>query len=58
MAVLRHLVLGERNKEIAGALFISERTVKFHVSALMHKLGARNRTEVVKIAIVDGVVDV
>jgi DNA-binding CsgD family transcriptional regulator len=31
------------NKEIAARLFISERTVKFHVSSLLAKFGAENR---------------
>ncbi len=43
-------------KEISSALFISERTVKFHVSALMQKLGASNRTEAVKKAIDQGLI--
>jgi NarL family two-component system response regulator LiaR len=49
-SVLRLLAEGKRNKEIADALFITERTVKFHVSALMQKLDAGNRTEAVNIA--------
>jgi len=53
VAVLRHLASGKPNKEIATVLSISERTVKFHVSSVMTKLRARNRTEAVKIAIVD-----
>jgi two-component system NarL family response regulator len=55
-SVLRLLAQGKRNKEISKSLFISERTVKFHVSALMHKLGATNRTEAVKTAIEQGLV--
>jgi NarL family two-component system response regulator LiaR len=55
-AVLGLLAEGKRNKEISRALFISERTVKFHVSALMQKLGATNRTEAVKTAIDEGLV--
>src|SRR3712207_6897502 len=43
--VLALLSQGLQNKEISARLFISERTVKFHVSSLMHKLGAENRTE-------------
>ena len=34
----------------SNALFISERTVKFHVSAILDKLGAGNRTEAVTLA--------
>lgn len=44
---LRLLGRGLQNKEIAVRLGVRERTVKFHVAALMRKLGAGNRTEVV-----------
>ena len=54
--VLALLSLGLQNKEISGRLFISERTVKFHVSSLMHKLGAENRTETVTIAAQRGLI--
>ena len=50
LKVLRILATGQQNKEIADVLSISERTVKFHVSALLWKLGAGNRTEAVAIA--------
>jgi DNA-binding NarL/FixJ family response regulator len=46
-SVLEQLARGLGNKQIAAALGISERTVKFHVSALFAKLGAANRTEAV-----------
>ena len=41
---------GKPNKAIAAALSITERTVKFHVGAIMSKLGATNRTEAVRLA--------
>jgi DNA-binding NarL/FixJ family response regulator len=47
LEVLRLLARGRQNKEIAGELVISERTVKFHVSAILAKLGVGNRTEAV-----------
>jgi DNA-binding NarL/FixJ family response regulator len=54
--VLGLLALGLQNKEISSRLFITERTVKFHVSSLMHKLGAENRTETVTIAAQRGLI--
>jgi DNA-binding NarL/FixJ family response regulator len=46
-SVLEHLARGLANKQIAAALGISERTVKFHVSSVFAKLGAANRTDAV-----------
>ena len=48
--VLQVLAEGLPNKTIAARLGISEHTVKFHVNAIMGKLGARSRTEAVTIA--------
>jgi DNA-binding NarL/FixJ family response regulator len=45
--VLDLLAQGKSNKQIADTLSITERTAKFHVSAIMSKLGASNRTEAV-----------
>lgn len=56
--VLEHMAQGLQNKEIAARLFISERTVKFHVSAVLRKLEAGNRTEAVALAAQRGLVRV
>jgi DNA-binding NarL/FixJ family response regulator len=56
LEVLRLLAQGLQNKEIAARLFITERTVKFHVSAILGKLGAGNRTEAVAAAAQQGLV--
>jgi DNA-binding NarL/FixJ family response regulator len=42
--VLRHIAAGLTNREIAQALFVTEGTVKNHVTAVLTKLGARDRT--------------
>src|SRR5260370_34209581 len=54
--VLRLLAQGMPNKEIASHLVISERTAKFHVSSIMSKLGATNRTEAVTLAVQRGLI--
>ena len=54
--VLRMLALGLANKEIAARLNISEHTVKFHVAAILGKLGAASRTEAVAVGIRHGLI--
>jgi DNA-binding NarL/FixJ family response regulator len=48
--VLDLVAQGYTNQRIGRALFISERTVKFHVSSILTKLGAANRTEAAAVA--------
>ena len=55
--VLRHVAGGNRNRDIAERLFISEETVKVHVKHIMEKLGASDRTEAVTIALRRGIIE-
>jgi DNA-binding NarL/FixJ family response regulator len=56
LEVLPLLATGQLNKEIADTLDITERTVKFHVSSILGKLGAGNRNEAVSIAAQRGLI--
>jgi DNA-binding NarL/FixJ family response regulator len=56
LSTLRLMADGRSNKEIAGELGISERTVKSHLGHLFEKLGVTSRTEAVKIATRRGLV--
>ncbi|MGH9371907.1 MAG: response regulator [Vicinamibacterales bacterium] len=50
LMVLRLMASGLSNRDIASALAITERTVKFHVTAILNRLGADNRTQAVALA--------
>lgn len=54
--VLRHVAGGNRNRDIAEQLFISEETVKVHIKHIMEKLGASDRTQAVAIAVRRGII--
>ena len=54
--VLREVANGNRNREIAERLFISEETVKVHIKHIMEKLGASDRTQAVAIGIRRGII--
>jgi NarL family two-component system response regulator LiaR len=48
--VLRLVAEGRSNQEIAARLYITERTVRYHLSSVFNKLGADNRTQAVTLA--------
>ncbi|MBI2264769.1 MAG: response regulator transcription factor [Armatimonadetes bacterium] len=54
--VLRLMGQGKSNKEIARTLFITEKTVKAHVSAVLKKLEVRDRTQAVILGIKKGLI--
>ncbi|MDQ2786465.1 MAG: response regulator transcription factor [Chloroflexota bacterium] len=54
--VLRLLIQGKSNKEIAHALFIGDRTVKSHLSAIFQKLDVTDRTQAALYAVRHGLV--
>jgi DNA-binding NarL/FixJ family response regulator len=56
LRVLRALAQGKANKEIAGDLFITEQTVKFHLTNIYRKLNVSNRTEATRFAYQHGLV--
>jgi DNA-binding NarL/FixJ family response regulator len=55
--VLKHVAGGNRNRDIADLLYISEETVKVHIKHIMEKLGAKDRTEAVAIAVRRGFIE-
>src|SRR5262245_33867937 len=55
--VLKHVASGNRNRDIAERLFISEETVKVHIKHIMEKLGAADRTQAVAIALGRGIIE-
>lgn len=57
LEVLALLSDGRSNREISEELFVTERTVKFHVGSILAKLGASNRTEAARIAARHGLVE-
>ena len=55
--VLTLVALGQTNREIGAALSISEGTVKNHLKSIARKLGARDRTHAVVLAMANGDLD-
>lgn len=56
--VLRHVIAGERNKEIAIQLAITEKTVKVHRARVMEKMGVHSVAELVRLCMAVGVLPV
>jgi len=54
--VLQQVAGGNRNRDIAEKLYISEETVKVHVKHIMDKLGAKDRTQAIAIAVRRGII--
>lgn len=54
--VLKQIANGNRNRDIAEKLFITEETVKVHIKHLMEKLGASDRTQAVAIGVRRGII--
>ena len=54
--VLRQIAGGNRNRDIADKLFITEETVKVHIKHIMEKLGANDRTQAVAIGVRRGII--
>jgi DNA-binding NarL/FixJ family response regulator len=57
VSVLKLIAAGNRNKDIAEKLCIAEDTVKGHIKNIMEKLGARDRTQAVAIALQRGIIE-
>lgn len=55
--VLGQIAGGNRNRDIAGKLFITEETVKVHIKHIMEKLGASDRTQAVAIGVRRGIIE-
>jgi DNA-binding NarL/FixJ family response regulator len=55
--VLNHIAGGNRNRDIADKLFITEETVKVHIKHIMEKLGASDRTQAVAIGVRRGIIE-
>ncbi len=55
--VLRKVAGGNRNRDIADLLFISEETVKVHIRHIMDKLSAKDRTQAIAIAARRGIIE-
>src|SRR5690349_3275437 len=56
--VLQRVMAGNRNRDVAERLYISEETVKAHIKHILEKLGASDRTQAVTIAVQRGIIQI
>lgn len=54
--ILKLMIQGRTNQEIADQIFVSRATVKVHVSTILSKLGVQNRVEAVRLAVEESLV--
>jgi two-component system response regulator DevR len=54
IVILRLVAQGQSSREIATQLYLSENTVKGYVQEILHRLGVKNRTEAVMVAVKQG----
>ena len=55
--ILEHVAAGRSNREIAELLHLGENTVKYHLKSIHAKLGAKRRTDALRIATAFGLID-
>ncbi|RYD04729.1 hypothetical protein N752_12445 [Desulforamulus aquiferis] len=58
LEVLKQVAKGQSNKDIANSLFISEKTVKNHLTNIFQKIGVVDRTQAALYAIKEKIVDI
>lgn len=58
LEVLKYLVMGFINKQIAEKMCITHYTVKAHISSIMYKLNVTTRTEAAYVAIKNKIIDI
>jgi len=55
--ILKYVVTGKTNAEIAKELFVSSHTIKAHLSSIMKKLGLQNRVTLAVYTVMHGLAD-
>jgi DNA-binding NarL/FixJ family response regulator len=55
--ILRALAGGQSNKQMAGEFWLSEQTIKYHLTNIYRKLQVRSRTEAIRLAYEHGVIE-